>query len=116
MASKGDLSRRRADDPRHPVHVLATVEAVGTAGLPQSGEIVDLSRGGLGLQLFVALDPGAPVRVTLHLRGRAALTVMGRVAWVTRAFQAGNGLAGIAFKEGLNEGFVADLASGASSA
>jgi hypothetical protein len=72
---------------------------------------VDLSQRGLALQLFGALDPGAPIRVTLHLHGRAAITVMGRVAWVDRAFQAGYGSAGIAFKDELNRDFVADLAS-----
>jgi PilZ domain-containing protein len=111
MASKGDLFRRRIDDPRYPVHVPATIEASGMAGAPQSGEIVDLSRGGLALEFFGALDPGAPVRVTLHLHDQVALTILGRVAWATRAFRAGYGSAGVAFKDGLNEDFVADLAS-----
>ncbi len=65
----------------------------------------------MALQLDGVLDPGAPVRVTLHLHGRAALTVVGRVAWVDRAFTAGNGSAGVAFKEALTGNFVADVAS-----
>jgi hypothetical protein len=111
MASKGDLFRRRIDDPRYPVHVPATIEVSGMAGAPQSGEIVDISRGGLALHLFGALDPGAPVRVTLHLHGQVALTVLGRVAWATRAFRAGYGSAGIAFKDELNGDFVTELTS-----
>jgi len=111
MPNGGDVSRRRADDPRHPVRVPASVETAVTSGLPQPGRIVNLSRGGLSLQLFGVLDAGAPVRVTLHLHGRAALTVVGRVAWVDRAFQAGNGSAGVAFKDELNGDFVVDLAS-----
>ncbi len=111
MPNGEDLSRRRADDPRHPVHVPATIEAAVTAGLPQPVRIVNLSRGGLSLQLFGVLDPGAPVRVTLRLHGRAVLTVVGRVAWVDRAFLAGSGSAGVAFKDELNGDLVADLAS-----
>ncbi len=111
MPNGEDLSRRRTDDPRHPVSVPATVEAAVTAGLPQPVRIVNLSRGGLSLQLFGVLDPGAPVRVTLHLHGLAALTIVGRVAWVDRAFLAGSGSAGVAFKDELNGDLVADLAS-----
>lgn len=82
-----------------------------TAGRPQPGRIVNLSRGGLSLQLFGVLDPGAPVRVTLHPYGRAALTVVGRVAWVDRAFLAGYGAAGVAFKDELPGDFVATFAA-----
>ncbi len=109
MSSGGDVSCRRADDPRHPVRVPATIEAAGTAGPPQPGRIVNLSRGGLSLQLVGVLDPGAPVRVTLHLPGRAVLMVVGRVAWVDRAFTAGAGSAGVAFKDELTGDLVADL-------
>ena len=111
MPNEEDICRRRADDPRHPVRVPATIEAAVTAGLPLPGHIVNLSQGGLSLEFDGVLDPGAPVRVTLHLHGRAALTVVGRVAWVDRAFTAGNGSAGVAFKDALTGDFVADLAS-----
>ena len=111
MPNEADVSRRRPADPRHPVRVPATVEAAVTAGLPQPGQIVNLSRGGLSLQIDGLLDPGAPVRVTLHVHGRVALTVVGRVAWVDRAFTAGKGSAGVAFKEELSGDLVADLAS-----
>jgi hypothetical protein len=111
MSNGADVCRRRAGDPRHPVHVPASVEAAGGAGLPQPGQIVNLSRGGLSLQLVGVLDPGAPVRVTLHLYGRAALTLVGRVAWVDRAFTVGDGSAGVAFKDELAGDFVANLAT-----
>ncbi len=111
MSTGGDVCRRRAADPRHPVRVTATIEAAGPAGRPQPGRIVNLSRGGLSLELDAALDPGSPVRVILHLPGRAALTVVGRVAWVDRAFTPGHGSAGVAFKDELHSDLVAALAS-----
>ena len=111
MPNEGDVSRRRPADPRHPVQVPATVEAAVTVGLPQPGQIVNLSRGGLSLQFEGLLDPGAPVRVTLHIQGRVALTVVGRVAWVDRAFTAGKGTAGVAFRDELSGDLVAELAT-----
>jgi PilZ domain-containing protein len=111
MRDGDDVCRRRVDDPRHPVHLSATVEPVVRAGLPQPGRTVNLSQGGLSLELDGVLDPGAPVRVTLRLHGRAALMVVGRVSWVDRAFTAGHGSAGVAFKEALAGDLVADLAS-----
>jgi Tfp pilus assembly protein PilZ len=73
---------------------------------------VNLSQGGLSLQLHGLLDPGTLVTVTLHLQGRAALTVAGRVAWVDRAFTVGAGSAGVAFQDRLPGELVANLAAG----
>ena len=111
MWNEEDVCRRRADDPRHPVQLPVSLEPVANAGLPQPGQTVNLSQGGLSIQLDGVLDPGAPVRVTLRLRDRDALTVVGRVAWVDRAFTAGHGSAGIAFKDALDRDLVVDLAS-----
>ncbi len=105
-----DCSQRRADDPRHPVRFLATIEAAGTAHAPQPGEIANLSRGGLALRFLGVLDPGAPVRVMLHLPSGSDLTCSGRVAWVDRAFQVGYGSAGVAFKKDLDGDLVAAIA------
>ncbi len=104
------FSQRRADDPRHPVHLLAAIEAVGTAASPQPGEVANLSRGGLALRFLGVLDPGAPVRVTLHLPGGRDLTCGGRVAWVDRAFQVHYGSAGVAFKDDLDGDLVTAIA------
>ncbi len=105
-----DCSQRRADDPRRPVHLLATIEPMGTAAPPQPGEIANLSRGGLALRFLGVLDPGAPVRVTLHLPSGGDLTCGGRVAWVDRAFQVHYGAAGVAFKEDLDGDLVTAIA------
>ncbi len=104
-----DFSRRRPDDPRHPVGLLATIEAARTAWHPQPGQLVNLSRGGLALRFMGMLDPGAPVRVTLHLPSGSDLTWGGRVAWVDRAFQMGYGSAGVAFKDALNGDLVSEI-------
>ncbi len=103
-------SRRRADDPRYPVRVAATIEAAGTAAALQPGQLVNLSRGGLAMRFVGVLDPGAPVRVTLHFSSCPDLTCGGRVAWVDRAFQVGDGSAGIAFKDALSGDLVAAIA------
>ncbi len=108
MRERFDFSQRRAEDPRHPVSLPATIEASGHL---QPGQVVNLSRGGLALRFRGVLDPGAPVRVTLHLPGGAALTCEGRVAWVDRAFRVGAGAAGVAFKEALPGDRVATLAA-----
>ncbi len=100
----------RADDPRHPVHLLATIEALGTAAPPQPGEIANLSWGGLALRFLGVLDPGAAVRVTLHLPSGGDLTCGGRVAWVDRAFQVYDGAAGVAFKDDLDGDLVTAIA------
>ncbi len=110
MPERVTFPRRRAEDPRHPVRLLATIEATGTVHPPQPGQLVNLSRGGLALRFLGVLDPGAPVRVTLHLPSGSALTCAGRVAWVDRAFQVGYGSAGVAFKEELTGDFVAAIA------
>jgi PilZ domain-containing protein len=112
MGNAGAVCRRRAADPRHPVRVSATIEAAGPVGRPQPGRIVNLSQGGLSLQLHGLLDPGTLVTVTLHLQGRAAPTVAGRFAWVDRAFTVGAGSAGVAFKDRLPGELVANLAAG----
>ncbi len=110
MPDRADFSRRRPDDPRHPVRLLATIEAAGTTSPPQPGQLVNLSRGGLALRFLGVLDPGAPVRVTLHRQSGSDLTCQGRVAWADRAFQVGYGSAGVAFKEPLDEDLVAAIA------
>ncbi len=108
MRDRFDFSQRRADDPRHSVSFPATIEAGGHL---QPGQVVNLSRGGLALRFVGVLDPGAPVRVTLHLPSGADLPCEGRVAWVDRAFQVGAGSAGVAFKQALQGDRVADLAA-----
>ncbi len=42
-AGEVDCSRRRTDDPRRPVRLLATIEAAGSSHPPQPGQLVDLS-------------------------------------------------------------------------
>ena len=54
-------------------------------------------------------DSRPPVRLPATLETAAAgppLTVVGRVAWVDRAFQAGNGAAGVAFVDALDRVLV----------
>ena len=110
MWNGGDGCRRRTDDPRHRVRLPVSIEPAANAGLPQIGQTVNLSKGGLSLKLDGVLDPGSPVRITLRPH-RAVLTVAGRVAWVDRAFTAGPGSAGIAFKDALAADLVTDLGS-----
>lgn len=105
--------RRKADDQRLPVRIPTTIEAAGMTGLRLAGWSVNLSRGGLALRFFGALEPGVQVRVTLHRGTRPALTCMGRVAWVDRSFRPGDGSAGIAFTAALAEDMVAGIAAGA---
>ena len=80
-------------------------------GLRVAGWATNLSRGGLALRFFGALDPGVQVCVSLHRDRRPALTCVGRVAWVDRSFQPGDATAGIAFTAGLSEDVVADITS-----
>jgi len=82
-------------------------------GLRLAGWSVNLSRGGLALRFFGALDPGIQVCVTLHRGTQPALRRMGRVAWVDRSFRPGDGSAGIAFTAALIEDVVADIAAAA---
>ena len=82
-------------------------------GLRLAGWSVNLSRSGLALRFFGALDPGAQVSVTLHRGTQPALTCMGRVAWADRSFRPGDGSAGIAFTAALTEDVVADIAADA---
>ncbi len=110
MRDRFDFSQRRVDDLRHSVSFPATIEAGGHL---QPGQVVNLSQGGLALRFVGVLDPGAPVRVTLHLPSGPDLPCEGRVAWVDRAFQVGAGSAGVAFKQALQGDRVADLAAAA---
>jgi hypothetical protein len=87
------------------------IEAAGMTGLRLAGWSVNLSRGGLALRFFGALDPGVQVRVTLHRGTRPALMCVGRVAWVDRSFRPGDGSAGIAFSAALTGDMVADIAA-----
>jgi uncharacterized protein (TIGR02266 family) len=43
------------------------------------GTTVDLGRGGLFLRTALPMDPGAPVRVTLHLPGEGVVVADGKV-------------------------------------
>lgn len=76
------LERRRSGQPRFPIRVPAVTEPLGSAGGPGWGEAQDLSAGGILLRLEQALRPGAAARVTLRLRHRPPLALVGTVAWV----------------------------------
>jgi len=103
-------SRRRKGDPRLPVRVPVIIEADASQELSHAGRITDLSRGGLSLRLGEPLPSGTPVRVTLHLQRRAALTWLGRVAWIDRPDQSGEWAAGVSFTAELDGELVADIA------
>jgi hypothetical protein len=111
MADRLTPSRRRTDDPRHPVRVPATLENSLGADPPRLGWITDLSRSGLALRLFEAPAPGTRVRVTIRLPGRSAFACQGWVAWVKQRSSAGPWLVGVAFHDELNEDLVAHIAS-----
>jgi hypothetical protein len=103
-------SRRRTGDPRFPVQVPAIIEPGASDGSSHAGRITDLSRGGLSLRLGEPLPSGTPVRVTLRLQRRAALTWLGRVAWIEPPDQSGEWTAGVSFTADLDGETVADIA------
>ena len=76
------FNRRRPGQPRLPLLIPAVTEQVGTPGDPELGEAQNLSPSGVALRLEKALAPGAAVRVTLRLRRRPPLTLLGTVLWV----------------------------------
>ena len=112
MANRFDRRQTRA--PRFPLIVPATVEkALTTSGL-HHGRTVNLSRGGLALQIFEALSAGTLVHVTVYPPGRSVLTCAGWVAWADRPIPAGSGSLGVAFLDELDGDFVAETTSGRS--
>lgn len=104
------LNRRRPSHTRFPLKVPAVTEPVEAAGGPEPGEARDLSRSGLGLRLKTLLVAGAPVRVTLRLRRRSPLTLMGTVAWVRPHLGSRGWALGIQFSEELPGDMVVEIA------
>jgi hypothetical protein len=103
--------RRRARAPRFPLLAPAIIEKALSGGQFQHGRAVNLSRGGLGLQVFGDLNTGTPVHVTVYLPGQSALSRAGWVTWADRPVPTGSGSAGVAFLVELDGDLVADIAS-----
>jgi hypothetical protein len=103
--------RRKARAPRFPLLAPATIEKALTEGQFQYGRAVNLSRSGLGLQVFGDLAKGTPVHVTVYLPGQSVLTRAGWVVWADRPVPTGSGSAGVAFLVELDGNLVADIAS-----
>lgn len=88
----------------------AVTEPVETPGGPEVGEARDLSRSGVGLRLGKPLILGAPVRVTLRLRGRPPLTLTGTVAWARPHSDFPGYALGVQFGEELSGEMVLEIA------
>jgi c-di-GMP-binding flagellar brake protein YcgR len=102
--------RRRPGHIRVPVRVPATAETTTSRPERERGETEDLSRGGLLLWLPKGLVPGAPVRVTIGLRQRSALTIEGTVVRVAPHRTLTGQAVGIRFDRELDRDTVADIA------
>ncbi len=70
----------------------------------------NLSRGGALLRLSESVILGAPVRVTLNLRRRTQLSLMGKAAWVRPIQDLPGWEMGIQFDEDLPEELVLEIA------
>jgi hypothetical protein len=104
-------NRRRDRATRFPLLAPASVEKALTEGKFQYGRTVNLSRGGLGLQVFGELAEGTPVNVTVYLPDQQAVTCQGWVAWADRPVPTGSGSVGIAFLVELDGNLVSEIAS-----
>lgn len=69
-----------------------------------------MSRGGVLLHLERAMIPGAPVRVSLRLRHRDPMTLVGKIAWVKPHPDFPGWALGIQFGEELSGEMVAEIA------
>jgi CheY-like chemotaxis protein len=77
--AEGFVQERRRED-RRPLVVEVTLPA--TEGAPAIfGSLVDLSRGGIQLELGIPLEPGSPVRTLVSVPGSGPLRLEGQVRW-----------------------------------
>jgi hypothetical protein len=104
-------NRRNTRAQRFPLLAPASVEKALTEGKFQYGRTVNLSRGGLGLQVFGELAAGTPVNVTVYLPGQKALTCQGWVAWADQPVPTGSGSVGVSFLVELDGNLVTEIAS-----
>lgn len=104
--------RRRTGDARLPIRVPAETRRLGAANGRQHGEALDLSAGGLKMRLREAIGLGAQVSVTLHLRQRPSLALVGTVAWARPHPELAGWALGIRFHEDLPDGMAAEIADG----
>ncbi len=104
------VERRRADDIRYPVRVRALAEQAAPGLAPNPGLARNLSRGGVLLQLNQAAILRAPVRVTLNLRRRTRISLMGTVVWARTTQDFLGCELGVQFNEELPAELVSEIA------
>ncbi len=75
------IERRRPRHPRFPVRVPAATAPVDAVWEARPAEARNLSSGGVMLQAADIVAAGTRVRVTLRLRKREPLTLVGKVTW-----------------------------------
>jgi len=78
--------------------------------MPNPGETQNLSRSGVLLRLGQVGIPGAPIRVTLHLRRPVSLTLTGTVVWIRARPDLTGWDLGIQFIDELSGDFIAEIA------
>ncbi len=105
-----ERERRRAGHIRLPVRIPVLAEQGRPAGMPSRGETQNLSGSGVLLLLGQEGIPGAPIRVTLHLRRPISLSLTGTVVWTRPHPDLSGWDLGIQFTEELSRDFVAEIA------
>lgn len=104
------VNRRRPSHTRFPLCVPAVAETMGGEDRPTQGEAQDMSRSGLGLRMQATVAPDAPVRVTLRLRRRPEVTLLGKVVWVRPHPDLPGWAIGIQFGDEIRGEMVAEIA------